>query len=345
MATVRQHTAQHDDPEDLALLTESARIGSVEAMDDERTDEVCEAAERHLRELGREDLLADGHPPEIDWDGVGAHLESNDGAIERRLQYLYDRYHRPYPSLISVRLEEEDEPIHFLAGQYLTLRFHDTPRPYSVASSPNRSDVEFCIRRVPGGRLTSQLFEDLDPGDEVTVRGPNGDFVLQEPSTRDMAFLATGTGVAPLKSMIEYTFEEDRDVVDGETRDLWLFLGSSWEDDLPYREAFRDLAEEHENFHFVPTLSRERYLTAWEGETDYVQQTVLKYLADDVDADVGEPLARYQRQEPATDIEARIDPSNLEVYACGVTAMVSTLVDAVEAVGVPGEYIDGEGYG
>lgn len=345
MVSVQEHMGHHDDPGELPLITESGRVDAVEALDDDRTDEVRRAAAQLLDELDSEDLFEDDDPPAIDWDGVDALLDQADGPLEEKLSYLQDRYERAYPSLLSVQLHGIEEPMDFIPGQYITIRFHDTPRPYSVASSPNEDELAFCMRRVPGGRLTSDLFEDLDPGDEVTIRGPNGDFVMEDPSSRDIAFLATGTGVAPLRSMIQYTFEQDRDVHNGEDRDIWLFLGSSWRDDVPYRAFFRDLADDRDNFHFVPTLSREEYLTDWDGETAYAQQTFMKYLADGVEADVSEPLADYLDDEPATGIEARIDPSNLEVYACGVTAMVQTLVGAVRQVGVPDQHVQGEGYG
>ncbi|MFB6146661.1 MAG: FAD-binding oxidoreductase [Halobacteriaceae archaeon] len=353
MASVREHMTQHDDPDELPLLTESARVTDVTALDENRSVEVRRAAARILDELGRGDLVDetddppdDEDPPAVDWDGVTALLDGGDGGpIEERLSSLAERYHRAYPSLLSIALHESEEPIDFLPGQYVTVRFHETPRPYSVASSPTQSDLEFCVRRVPGGRLTSDLFEDLDTGDEVTVRGPNGEFVLGDPSSRDLAFMATGTGVAPLRSMIRYAFEEGLDVHDGEPRDVWLFLGCSWRDDLPYRDEFRRLGDEHDNFHFVPTLSREGYLTDWCGETAYVQETFVKYLADDVAADLAGDLATFRDESPATDVEARIDPGSLEVYACGVSAMVETLVDVVTAVGVPERRVEAEGYG
>lgn len=346
MDSPREHMDHHDDPEDLTLVTESARVGDVTAVDHNRAGELRRTIATVLHGLDQEALVDDSDPPHVDFDGVETVLdETENGELATKLGHLTDRYHRAYPSLLSLRLREEDEPLDFVPGQYVTIRFHDTPRPYSVASSPNRNYLEFCLRRVPGGRLTADLFETLESGDEVAIRGPNGDFVMEDTSSRDLAFLATGTGVAPLKSMIQYTFEEGRDVYEDETREVWLFLGCSWEDDLPYRAYFRNLANEHAHFHFVPTLSREEYLTDWDGETAYVQQTVMKYLVDDVQADVSDPLAGYLDEEPNTGIESRIEPANLEVYACGVSAMVETLVDAVQQVGVPDEHVQGEGYG
>ena len=128
---------------------------------------------------------------------------------------------------------------------------------------------------------------------------------------------------------------------------MWLFLGAAWEDDLPYRRRFRELDREYEAFHFVPTLTREPFVTDWDGETDYVQRTLLKYVDPDaVDgADLDPALRRVAREEPNTGIDSRIDPANLEVYACGINAMVSALVEAVEALGVDPNHVRSEGYG
>jgi NAD(P)H-flavin reductase len=161
-----------------------------------------------------------------------------------------------------------------------------------------------------------------------------------------VVFLATGTGVAPLKSMIEYLFETGRDEHRGTTRDIWLFLGAAWVDDLPYRERFRDLADDHDHFHFVPCLSRERYLTDWEGETDYVQHALLKHTDDGaVDYPLGERLERWLGKRPQSGVTARIDPANVDVYACGINAMVYSLVQAAERLGVPHDRIESEGFG
>jgi CDP-4-dehydro-6-deoxyglucose reductase len=167
--------------------------------------------------------------------------------------------------------------------------------------------------------------------------------VLDGPSDRDLVFMATGTGVAPFKSMIDYVFEHGWD----EGRHVWLFLGCGWEDDLPYREAFREYDRTREGFHFVPSLTREELLTDWAGETDYIQRVLLSYLDDDALDGVSLPseLAAYRDAEPARDIDARIDPADVELYACGITAMVGTLVAAARAVGVNDEHMEYEGFG
>lgn len=349
---VRDHVSQHEVAEQLPLITESAVVTDTTSLDHNRTNEVVDAVVSLLEEHDRLMWVSgDGEDPsDIDWDAIDTYLDRDDREAEDfadRLETLRERFSRPYPSLLACRFHGEEAEFEYAPGQYVTVRFHGTPRPYSVANSSNEPETEICFRRVPGGRLTTDLFEYLEEGDEITIRGPSGDFVLAEPTQRDIAFIATGTGVAPLKAMIDYTFEEDRDVIDGVTRDVWLFLGSSWKDDLPYHEDFKAYDESRENFHYVPTLSREEYLTDWDGETAYVQQTVLTYLeGQNVDSTKLEgSQQRYIGAEPAYEIDARVDPQNLEVYACGINAMVYPLVDVMRAAGVPDNYIESEGYG
>ncbi|MFB6219318.1 MAG: ferredoxin--NADP reductase, partial [Halobacteriaceae archaeon] len=255
------------------------------------------------------------------------------------------RCERRRPMLVATELRP-DEPVDYLAGQYVGIRYRGTSRAYSLSSSPNRERLELCVRRMPGGRLSPRICEDLSVGDEVTVRGPYGDLVLGNRSARDVVFLATGTGVAPFKGMIDYLFEEGLDEYRGTTRDVWLFLGAAWADDLPDREAFREHHRTRTNFHFVPCLSRETALTDWDGETDYVQHAFLKHVDPaTVTAPLDERLETWLGREPDSGVAARIDPGNAEVYACGINAMVHSLVATAEHVGVPPEHIESEGFG
>ncbi len=358
---VREHLSLKEAAEEEPILAESARVAEVSAMDCDRREEVVDELVDTLDTVGNdhwEDDAPESEDDRIEWvrelvDGSDENPlteyipeESIGGKIEKQIDSLYDRYTRSYPSLLRIRVET-DEEIDFIAGQYIAIRFEGTTRVYSVASSPTREDVEFCIRRVPGGDLTTKLTNDLEEGDEVSLRGPYGEFVMEQPSGRDLVFLATGTGVAPLKSMIDYLFEEHRDEYEGEKRDIWLFLGSGWEDDLAYRETFREMDDARDNFHFVPTLSRENYLSNWEGETAYVQYALAKYLDNDTvsKSDLDEEFARMLDEEPKTDAEPVLNPESMEVYACGINAMVYSLVDAVDRMGVPEEHTQFEGFG
>ncbi|GGL22177.1 hypothetical protein GCM10009037_01910 [Halarchaeum grantii] len=333
--------------EELPLLTDTATVTRVDALDERRGDEIRRAVHRLLREHGA-DVTRHIDDDGIAWNALERELHDIDlpRVTRRKLGVLRERHERDYPSLVEVAFDPATE-FDFAPGQFVTIRFRGTPRPYSLASSPNDEELSLCVRRVPGGRLSEKLCTDLEPGDHLPeLRGPNGDFTLQDHSARDMAFLATGTGVAPLRSMIRYVFEEGLDTYEGEARDIWLFLGTAWADDCAFREEFRALDAAHEHFHYVPCLTRERYLTGWTGETGYVQQTLLKYVEDGVEApDLSVGLREFLDAEPETDIDARIDPTELEVYACGVSAMVQTLEDVCSCVGVSGGDIRGEGYG
>lgn len=343
------HLSQHERAAQLPLVTKDARVTLAEPMDRNRNDEVLSAVRDQIAAVGERSWLSDVDAGSTyRWAALFERLRAAGASSARldRVRTLADRFDRPYPSLLRLRVKA-DVDIDFAPGQYVTLRVGDTPRAYSLANSPTEDELEFCIKLVPGGRLTSDLFEHVDVGDRVVVRGPNGHMVLDPPSSRDMVFLATGTGVAPFKSMIDYTFETGRDAVDGEPRDIWLFLGCGWEDDLPHREHFRRLDAEHDHFHFVPTLTREPLLTDWDGETDYVQSVFVAHVSEDAlaGARLPEALADARERAPKSGVDARIDPSNAELYACGISAMVATLVRAARSVGVPVSEMQYEGFG
>ncbi|MFB6295646.1 MAG: FAD-binding oxidoreductase [Halobacteriales archaeon] len=343
-AEVREHASQHEAIADLPLITESARVTTIEKMDRDRRPEVTEAINRWLADHDLEEY-GPVTTPQDSADLAPRIAEDGYPEVARRITTLAERYDRPKPMLARARFRAETE-MEFLAGQYVGLRYDGTSRAYSLASSPTEDEFEICVRRVPGGRLSPRICDDLSVGDEVTVRGPYGELLLQDHSPRDMVFLATGTGVAPFKSMIDFLFETGRDEYEGTRRDVWLFLGAAWKDDLPYFERFRKLQLTRENFHFVPCLSREPTLSDWEGETDYVQHALLKHVDPAVvTTSLGERLERWLQRRPQSGVTERLDPTGAEFYACGINAMVYSLVRTVEQLGVPETRIESEGFG
>ncbi|MGB6386756.1 MAG: FAD-binding oxidoreductase [Terriglobales bacterium] len=159
----------------------------------------------------------------------------------------------------------------FVPGQWLSVKA-DTPdgeeitRAYSIASPPSENGrVAFCLNRVPDGFMSNYLCN-LEDGTEISFQGPFGDFILRPP-LRDTVFIATGTGIAPFRSMLHWLLaESDRH----QGRQFWLLFGARHEQDIYYREEFERLAAEHANFRFLPTLSRAD--SAWKGLRGYVQQ-------------------------------------------------------------------------
>ena len=344
VVTIQVFQSQRDLADSMPLVTEAARVTELEALDRDRRPQI----KRRLTDLADEHDLPDPMDggATIDWERTFEAAAEVAPWLVSQIGAFHERYERSHPALVRLAFETE-EPFDFVAGQYVTIRFQGRSRPYSLASSPTRDEAELCVRRVPNGKLSPQLCDDLAVGDRLTVRGPNGHLHLEDPSTRDLGFFATGTGIAPLKSMIDYLFDTGRDEHRGEPRDVWLFLGAAWADDLPYDDAFRDLDRERDHFHYVPCVSREAWLSGWEGETEYVQDAVMKYVDEHAleTAAFGQHLAGYLRQPPVLDVNARIDPTEFEVYACGLNGMVFGLETVVKRLGVPDGHIHGEGYG
>jgi ferredoxin-NADP reductase len=159
----------------------------------------------------------------------------------------------------------------FVPGQWLSVKTNtpegeEMTRAYSIASPPpENGHVAFCLNRVQDGFMSNHLC-DLTEGETITFQGPFGDFILRPP-LRDTVFIATGTGIAPFRSMLHWLLAEpDRH----QGRDFWLLFGARHEPDIYYREEFEQLAAKHANFHFLPTLSRAG--DDWKGLRGYVQQ-------------------------------------------------------------------------
>jgi len=161
----------------------------------------------------------------------------------------------------------------FVPGQWISLKSpapdgEEITRAYSIASPPGENGrFALCLNRVQDGFMSNHLC-DLPEGAEVTFQGPFGNFILHPPM-RDTIFIATGTGIAPFRSMLQWLLG---DRTRHEDRKLWLLFGSRYEQDIYYREEFEQLASEHANFHFLPTLSRPGM--DWKGLRGYVQEHV-----------------------------------------------------------------------
>ena len=92
----------------------------------------------------------------------------------------------------------------------------------------------------------------MKEGEEVSLQGPFGDFILRPPM-RDTIFIATGTGIAPFRSMLQWLFADE---AQHQGKQLWLLFGNRYERDIYYHDEFMRLAGRHSNFHYSPTLSR-----------------------------------------------------------------------------------------
>lgn len=161
----------------------------------------------------------------------------------------------------------------FVPGQWLSFKAlkvdgEELTRAYSLASPPgDNTGFALCLNRVQDGFMSNFLCN-MNTGDEIQCQGPFGDFILHPPM-RDTIFIATGTGVAPFRSMLHWLLaDESRH----QQKQLWLFFGSRYEKDLYYHDEFLRLSSQHPNFRYLPTLSRGSM--EWRGLRGYVQEHV-----------------------------------------------------------------------
>lgn len=176
------------------------------------------------------------------------------------------------------------EGFSFVPGQWVNLR---TPNPnggeplvraYSIASPP-RADATYdiAVTRVQGGPM-SNFLHSLERGAEITQSHAQGFFTLDDPR-RPIVMIATGTGIAPIRSMLLSMRAEKPDV------DVALLFGNRTERDVLYVDDFSALAAEWPRFQFVPTLSRPS--DAWTGKRGWVQahvREIVESLGGDCDA-------------------------------------------------------------
>ncbi len=141
-------------------------------------------------------------------------------------------------------------PFSFSAGQYCAVRFADlAPRDYSMANTPKDERIEFHVRHVAGGASSAYVADRLAVGEEVAVEGPFGTSWLREAHRGAIYALAGGSGLAPIKSMVERALDL------GMAQSIRLYLGVRDERDLYLEEHFGALSARHTNLTFIPVLS------------------------------------------------------------------------------------------
>ena len=148
----------------------------------------------------------------------------------------------------------------FQPGQFVTLDLPVSEKPakrlrsYSIASWPDGSNVfELVIVYLEGGAGTNYLFNQVREGSELTVRGPQGVFVLPRPIDKDLFLICTGTGIAPFRSMVHHIYLHQLP-----HRQLYLIFGCRKFADALYHEELSRLQEKLAGFHYIPTYSREQ---------------------------------------------------------------------------------------
>ncbi len=176
------------------------------------------------------------------------------------------------------------------SGQYVNLIKGNIKRSYSVASSfKKKARLEFFIKKYEHGLMSQYWFEQAKANDLLRMEGPLGSFFLRETSCKNIVFLATGTGIAPIKAILENIQKKSSGIKD---KKFWVFVGARYQKDLFWEP---ELENGEINITYIPVLSRQKQ--DWSGEMGYVQDAVLKQ---------------------------KINLEQAQVYACGSNAMIQT---------------------
>ncbi len=197
----------------------------------------------------------------------------------------------------------------YRAGQYVEFILRDGDRrSYSMANAPHTQAeapvLELHLRHMPGGKFTDHVFSNMKEKEILRIEGPFGSFFLREDSQRPMVLLASGTGFAPIKAIIEHMRFK------GIQRPATLYWGGRRPADLYQQAWIEEQLAALPNLRYVPVVSDALPEDGWTGRTGYVHRAVL---------------------------EDQAELSGFEVYACGAPIVIESARRDYVAAGLPEE--------
>jgi CDP-4-dehydro-6-deoxyglucose reductase len=213
----------------------------------------------------------------------------------RKMPCRVMRIDKPAPDVAIVHLQlPANDPLRYHAGQYVEFILQGgARRSYSIANAPHtqgdRPAIELHIRHMPGGLFTDHVFGRLKEKEILRLEGPFGSFFLREDSTKPIVLLASGTGLAPIKAIVEQLAWKNSD------RPALLYWGCRTRRDLYLHAWAEQAARDLPSLRYVPVLSDALPEDDWRGRTGFVHRAVMQDLPD---------LSAHQ------------------VYACGAPVMV-----------------------
>ncbi|WP_395699232.1 CDP-6-deoxy-delta-3,4-glucoseen reductase [Aquabacterium sp.] len=218
---------------------------------------------------------------------------------------------RAAPDVMVLTLQlPANQRFQYHAGQYIEFILRNgARRSYSMANAPGRlmdpPAIELHLRHMPGGQFTDHVFGAMKEKEILRMEGPFGSFYLREDSNKPIVLLASGTGFAPIKAIIERLQDS------GSTRPAVLYWGCRRRADLYRDDWAREAAATMPNLRYVPVLSEARAEDDWRGRVGFVHEVVMADLPD---------LSGHQ------------------VYACGAPVMVEAAQrDFVARCGLPAD--------
>jgi ferredoxin-NADP reductase len=204
-----------------------------------------------------------------------------------------------------------------LPGQHVDVRLtaedgYQAQRSYSIASAPDGTRLQLTVERIDDGEVSPYLTEELQPGDQIELRGPVGGYFVWEPSRGGpLLLVAGGSGVVPLMAMLRR-----RAAVGSDVEATLLFSSRGW-DDVIYRDELERL--DGGGLTVVHTLTRSQP-PDWHGYSRRVDEAML--------AEVGPPPEQHPK-----------------VYVCGPTPFVEAAAEGLVALGHDPKAIRTERFG
>ncbi len=210
----------------------------------------------------------------------------------RKLPCRVQKMERPADDVMVLYLKlPANERLQFLAGQYIDILMKEGKRrSFSMANPPHDDEsLQLHVRNIVGGAFTDYVFNKMKEREILRFEGPLGTFFLREDSDKPIIFVASGTGFAPIKGIIEHAFYKES------RREMILYWGARKLSDLYMLQLPQQWQREHDNFKFISVLSEALPEDRWQGRSGLVHQAVMDDFAD---------------------------LSGFQVYACGAPVMV-----------------------
>ena len=210
---------------------------------------------------------------------------------------------------ISLQLPST-ENMQFHAGQYVEFLLRDgSRRAYSIANAPHTlvagaPVIDLHIRHMPGGKFTDHVFDAMKEKEIQRIEAPFGGFYLREDSDKPMVLLASGTGFAPIKALLEHMQHKNIQ------RPARLYWGGRRPSDLYMNDWIMAQLAHMPNLQYIPVVSDALPEDNWSGRTGFVHASVLQDLPD---------LSAHQ------------------VYACGAPVVIESAQRDYAAHGLPAE--------
>lgn len=208
-------------------------------------------------------------------DLVISNVSADEACVEPRTHSATVRKVGPLSrDVVHLQLEVPHvDALDYRPGQYLKLLSEDgLARSFSMASTPSAGLVDLHVRRIPGGAFTDGTLARLRPGDTLRVELPHGNFFYRAKDYRPLLMVATGTGIAPIKSILESLMD------DPDCPPVSLYWGMRTTDDLYLHDHIPAWGERLYDFQYVPVLSRAD--AAWRGRRGYVHHAAAQDLGD-----------------------------------------------------------------